>query len=210
MPVDLGGLVAPGHTALLTVEVQDNVVGATSILPDLAQAATAIVPNIAVLARAARAAGVPVVHGTAETRPDRLGSSGNARLFAATAKLRPRGAPGPAPTAALHAGIGAEPGDLVMPRLHGLSPLNDTGVDAVLRNMGITTIVTTGVSVNVAVLATVIDGVNRGYQVVVPRDAVAGVGQEYVDAVLDNTISLLATVTTTAEVEAAWRCGADA
>lgn len=204
MPVDLAALVAPGHTALLTVEVQDNVVGETSILPDLARAATTIVPNIATLAVAARAAGVPVVHGTAETRPDRLGSSSNARLFAATAKLRPRGAPGPAPTAVLHAGLGAEPGDLVMPRLHGLSPLNDSGLDAALRNMGVTTIVATGVSVNVALLATVIDGVNRGYQVVVPRDAVAGVGQDYVDAVLDNTISLLATVTTTAELVAAW------
>ncbi len=106
----------------------------------------------------------------------------------------------------LHAGIGAEPGDLVMPRLHGLSPLNDSGLDAALRNMQVTTIVATGVSVNVALLATVIDGVNRGYQIVVPRDAGRGGRQEYVEAVLDNTISLLATVTTTAEVVAAWSC----
>ena len=45
-----------------------------------------------------------------------------------------------------------------------------------------------------------IDGVNRDYQVVVPRDAVAGVGADYVDAVLDNTIALLATLTTTADL----------
>lgn len=204
MPLDLAELVAPGHTALLTVEVQENIVGEDSILPDLARAATTIVPNIALLAHAARAVGVPVVHGTAEKRPDQLGSSHNARLFAATNKLRPRGAPGPAPTAVLHAGIGAEPGDLVIARLHGLSPLNDTGLDAALRNMEVTTIVATGVSVNIALLATVIDGVNRAYQIVVPRDAVAGVGPDYVDAVLDNTISLLASVTTTAEVVAAW------
>ena len=70
--------------------------------------------------------------------------------------------------------------------------------------MGITTIVATGVSVNIALLATVIDGVNRAYQVVVPRDAVAGVGTDYVDAVIDHTISLLATVTTTGDVVAAW------
>jgi len=204
VPVDLSALIAPGRAALLTVEMQENIIGEGSILPELAEAAAAIVPNIAVLARAARAAGVPVVHGTAEKRPDQLGSSHNARLFGASNKRRPHGAPGPAPAAVLHAGIGAEPGDLVMPRLHGLSPLNDTGLDAALRNMGITTIVATGVSVNIALLATVIDGVNRAYQVVVPRDAVAGVGAEYVDAVLDDTISLLATVTTTAEVVAAW------
>jgi nicotinamidase-related amidase len=95
--------------------------------------------------------------------------------------------------------------DLVMPRLQGLSPLYDSGVDAALRHMGITTIVATGVSVNVALLATVIEGVNRAYQVVVPRDAVAGVGAEYVEAVLDNTIALLATLTTTKELVDIWQ-----
>jgi nicotinamidase-related amidase len=204
VPLDLAALAAPDHTALLTVEVQQDVVGEESILPDLARAAVEMVPNIAALARAARAAGVPVVHCTAEHRPDRLGSSNNARLFAATSKRRELGEPGPPPRAVLHPDLGAEPSDLVLPRLHGLSPLYDTGVDAALRNIGVTTIVATGVSVNVALLATVIEGVNRGYQVVVPRDAVAGVGADYVDAVLDNTISLLATLTTTKDLVAAW------
>ena len=204
MPLDLAALAAPDHTALLTIEVQQDVVGEESILPDLARAAVEMVPNIAALARAARAAGVPVVHCTAEHRPDRLGSSNNARLFAATSKRRELGEPGPPPRAVLHPDLGAEPSDLVLPRLHGLSPLYDTGVDAALRNIGVTTIVATGVSVNVALLATVIEGVNRGYQVVVPRDAVAGVGAAYVDAVLDNTISLLATLTTTKDLVVAW------
>ncbi|HZO08409.1 MAG TPA: isochorismatase family protein, partial [Myxococcota bacterium] len=57
----------------------------------------------------------------------------------------------------------------------------------------------------VALLATVIEGVNRAYQVVVPRDAVAGVGAEYVEAVLDNTIALLATLTTTKELVDIWQ-----
>ena len=35
-------------------------------------------------------------------------------------------------------------------------------------------------------------------------DAANGVGAEYVKAVLDNTISLLATATTTADVVATW------
>ena len=204
MPLALGPLVAPGHTALLTVEVQEGVLGDQSILPDLARAGEVIVPKIAALARAARAAGVPVVHCTAESRPDGLGASRNARLFAATSKRREKGPAGPPPRAVLHPGIGAEPADLVFPRMHGLSPLSDTGVDSALRNLGVTTIVATGVSVNVALLATVIDGVNRGYQVVVPRDAVAGVGEDYVAAVLENTVSLLATVTTTAELVDAW------
>ena len=48
------------------------------------------------------------------------------------------------------------------------------------------------------------DAVNRGYQFVLPRDAVAGFPREYADAVIDNTLSLLATVTTTSAVADAW------
>jgi nicotinamidase-related amidase len=48
------------------------------------------------------------------------------------------------------------------------------------------------------------DAVNRGYDVVLPRDAVCGVPAEYADAVIDNTLSLLATITTVDELTAAW------
>jgi nicotinamidase-related amidase len=50
----------------------------------------------------------------------------------------------------------------------------------------------------------VMDAVNLGYQFVLPRDAVAGLPQSYADAVIDNTLALLATVTTTDEVLAVW------
>ena len=48
------------------------------------------------------------------------------------------------------------------------------------------------------------DAVNHGYQFVMPRDAVAGIPESYADQVIDNTLSLLATITTTDEVLAAW------
>jgi len=204
MPLDLVSLAAPGHTALCTIEIQTDVVGEDSFLPDLAAASRTMVPAVAALCRAARAAGVLVVHATAEFRPDGLGGNTNARLFMATAKRREGGEPGPAPKAVHHPDLGVEPGDLVVPRIHGVSALHDTGLDSALRNEGVTTLVVTGVSVNVAVLSTVLDAVNRGYQVVVPRDAVAGVGADYVDAVLDNTIALVATLTTTEALAAAW------
>jgi hypothetical protein len=38
-----------------------------------------------------------------------------------------------------------------------------------------------------------------------PRDAVAGIPAEYAAAVIENTLSLVATLTTTAEVVASWR-----
>lgn len=71
-------------------------------------------------------------------------------------------------------------------------------------NLGVTTIVGVGVSVNIAIPNLVMDAVNAGYQVVHPRDAVAGVPREYAQQVLENSLSLLATVTTTQELLDVW------
>jgi nicotinamidase-related amidase len=64
--------------------------------------------------------------------------------------------------------------------------------------------VATGVSVNLGVLGMAIEAVNLGYQVVVPRDAVAGLPQQYADDIVDNTFPLIATVTTVDDLTAAW------
>ena len=185
--------------------MQNVVVGHGGVLPALGEAVaqTDMLANIAALSRAARAAGIPVVHCTAEGRPDGFGANRNAKLFAVANKSR-GGKPAPEGAFDLHPDIGAEPTDIVLPRIHGLSPMAETSLDTVLRNEGITTIVATGVSMNVAVLGLVFDAVNRAYQVVVPRDAVAGVDQRYADSVLDNTVSMIATVTTTAELLDIW------
>ena len=205
IPIDLRSLIDPSHTALLTVEVQEAVVGARAALPALSEAVAAsdMLPNIAALARAARAVGVPVVHCTAESRADGFGANRNSKLFAVAAKAR-TGKPAPPGVFDVHADVGASPTDIVLPRLHGASPMAGTSLDTVLRNEGITTIVATGVSVNVALLGLVFDAVNRAYQVVVPRDAVCGVDPGYVNAVLENTVSLLATLTTTKDVLGVW------
>ena len=86
MPLDLAALAAPAHTALVTQEIQRGVVGDLSQLPELAAAARAVLPNVARLALAARAAGVPVIHCTAERRADGLGANANARIFRCMAK----------------------------------------------------------------------------------------------------------------------------
>lgn len=204
MPPDLAALVAPGHTALVTSEVQNGVVGETSALPALAEAAaTDMIPSLRLLLPAARAAGVQVVHCTAYRRADGKGANANARLFAAIRRAPVQLIAG-TPETELLAELGPEPADVVLTRTHGVSPMAGTDLDPVLRNMGVSTIVVTGVSVNIAVTNLVMDAVNRGYQVVLPRDAICGVPRDYADAVIDNTLALLATVTTTAAVIAAW------
>ena len=205
MPVELSELVDPGHTAVVTSEVQNGVIGDAAPLAELGAAArNEAVANIARLVRGARAAGVPVVHGLAWTRADGLGMNINARLFGATRKLGVTMEPGSYEAAVLDE-IGTEPSDILLGRFHGLNPMGGTDLDPVLRNLGVSTIVVAGVSVNVAITNLVMDAVNRGYQVVMPRDAVAGVPKEYADLVIDTTLVLLSTVSTTEEVLAAWR-----
>ncbi len=205
MPLDLAALLDPAHTAIVTSEVQNGVVGEPSALPALAEAARAeMLPNLARLLPVARAAGVQVVHCTAYRRPDGKGANRNARLFGGVRKSPVGLRPGSVAVEVV-ADLGPEPEDLVLTRTHGLNPMGGTDLDPVLRNLGITTIVATGVSVNIAIPNLVMDAVNHGYAVVVPRDAVAGLPQEYADAMIDNTISLLATVVTTDDLLERWK-----
>jgi nicotinamidase-related amidase len=51
----------------------------------------------------------------------------------------------------------------------------------------------------------VFDLVNLAYEVVVPRDAIAGFPAEYTDVIVDNSLALVATIATTDELIAAWR-----
>jgi nicotinamidase-related amidase len=204
MALDLRSLVDPSHTALVTQECQRGVIGDAAVLRELADVAQATaVPNMAKLVHGARAAGVQVVHCLAVRRADDKGSNTNARLFAGTRKLGIRIEPG-SPESEVLPELGVEADDLVLSRLHGLGPMGGTDLDAVLRNLGVTTIVGIGVSVNVAITNFAMDAVNGGYQFVLPRDAVAGFPADYADAVIDNTLSLIATVTTAADVLAAW------
>jgi nicotinamidase-related amidase len=203
--VDLDALVAPGHTALVLQEVQNGVVGARSALPALTEAAAAVdlIPHCAALARAARAHGIPVFHCTAETRDDQKGANQNARLFHGVRKSPVPLSPG-SDAVTVPAEIGVDPGDVVLPRHHGLGPMTGTQLDSMLRNLSVTTIVGVGVSVNIGMTNFAFDAVNRGYQFVMPTDAVAGVPAEYAEAVIANTLSLVATLTTTDAVLAAW------
>ncbi len=178
-------------------------VGERSALPALAEAAVPMIGRIAVLCAAARAAAVPVIHATASRRADGAGSNANARLFLAVRKSPVALLPGSWESEVVPE-LGPEPEDLVLNRLHGLNPMAGTDLDPILRNLGVTTVVVTGVSVNVAVTNLVMDAVNHGYQVVLPRDAVCGLPADYADAVIDQTLSLLATVTTVDDLVAAW------
>ncbi len=145
---------------------------------------------------------MPVVHCVAWRRDDGVGSNENARLFKAMPKSGVKIAPGTPGAAVVPTLVGDR--DLTLGRFHGIGPMGGTDLDAVCRNLGATTIVGVGVSVNVGMTNFVMDAVNAGYQFVLPRDCVAGIPAAYADAVIDNTLSLLATVVASDDLVVAW------
>jgi biuret amidohydrolase len=204
MKLPLADLVAPAHTAIIAQECQGAVIGPHAGLAELAEEARReALPNITRLLTAARAAGVHVVHCLVQRRPDGLGSNHNAKIFTMS-----RGAvdiaPG-TPGAEVLPELGPEPNDLVLRRWHGVGPMGGTDLDAVLRNLGVSTVVVVGVSLNIAIPNVVMDAVNAAYRAVIPRDAVAGIPTEYGAAMIANTLSLLATITTTDDLLRAWQ-----
>ncbi len=213
MPLDLTDLLAgrgleagAGATgvpplAALTMELQRGVMGDLASFPELAAAATqrGIVTQAARLLGAVRAAGLPVVHCTAEFRADRAGTLANTPLHTAVLRRPAHLLEGTAATE-LVPELGVETTDYVSPRRHGVAPFTGTPLHATLQALGVRVLVVTGVSVNIAVLGLCIEAVNLGYQVVVASDAVTGVPLDYADLVMANSVALVASVRTVDEI----------
>jgi nicotinamidase-related amidase len=199
-------IINPAHTAVITMELQRGVTGDLAAMKALAAEVKAmgVIDNVRRLCAASRAAGGRVVHCTAAFRADMAGAAVNARIIAASIKLNQGRLNQGEPGVEVMPEIDPQPSDIVLERLHGMTPFTSSPLDQMLRNMGVRTVIATGNSVNIGVMGMVISAVDLGYQVVVPRDAVAGVPASYADAVMENTIGMLATVTTTDELIAAW------
>lgn len=207
---DLPSLVEPARTAVLTMELQEGVVGRHAFLPALVEEVerTGLVDVARRVCDAARAAGARVVHCTHVTRADGAGSTVNTRILAMSDKLRRERGHGATevgtPGAELVDGLFDPERDLVVSRLHGMTPFTSTSLDQILRNLGVRTVVATGASLNVGVFGMAVVAVDLGYQVVVPRDAVVGVPAAYGDAVIENSLAMIATIVTADDLVAAW------
>lgn len=206
----LAELLNSDDVAVLTMELQRGVVGDGALMKALVDEVerVGVRRTAGRLCVAARAKGVPVVHCTAENRADGIGATDNCKVFAMNARLRrdtgstpiDQGTEG----ARLVPELGPEPSDVVVARIHGMTPFTSTSLDQILRNMGVRTLVVVGVSVNLGILGTVISAIDLGYRVVLVRDGVCGVPTEYADAVIDNSLSLLATIAMADDVIAVW------
>ncbi len=197
--------VDPATTALVSMEMQRGVVGDLSRIAPLVGAVEegGVIGHLAKLMAAARKAGVMVVHCNAVFRADRKGSAGNCPMLARVMKDPNQILEGTPQTQVVPA-LGPDPADFVLERYHGVSPFSGTTLDITLRNLGIKTIVATGVSVNLGIFGLCVEAVNLGYRVILPRDCVAGFPTDYADLVIKNSLAQLCSLTTSEAVAAAW------
>ena len=178
-------------TALLVVDMQNDFLlpGAPVRTPGGLE----LVPAIAAVARACRAAGFPVVFTQEMHRAD--GSDFGIELAFEPAHCL-EGTPG----MELVDGLGCEPGDVLIGRKRRYDAFLGTDLDLVLRARGIENLLVAGVCADICVISTVQHARNLDYRVFVLRDLVAATTPARQDAAIACMEHVFAFVGTAAEV----------
>jgi nicotinamidase-related amidase len=207
MAVNLSEIAAPKTTALMLMEIQQAVIGkhTPALFTQLRDSAekVGLATNTGRLLRAARTIGVKVFHCPAYHRPGQEGFITNCRLAQAVKRAdMPMGLESEG--ADFLPEVKPQGDEFIMWRFHSPTLFHDSSLDSVCRNLGITTVVLTGVSLNLGIPGSTIEAMNRNYRVVIPTDCVAGYPPEYGEMVLKNTLHGLAYLTTARELAEAW------
>lgn len=200
------------RTALLIVDMQhgsaDPEVGKERYVnhPEVAryraERMPIVVSNIARLLEFFRRAERPVIFLTiGYRRPDRSDALGLLRQI--DDDLEARGAKGPlVPVGSRENSVlpalAPRPGEIVLNKT-SMSAFNSTAIDQMLRNLGITTLVVTGVSTECCVAATAHDAADRGYHVLLVEDACRAVTPYLHESTLVIFAAMFGRVTTTDE-----------
>lgn len=95
--------------------------------------------------------------------------------------------------------LAPRPGDLVIDK-NASSAFNGSAIDQLLRNMGVETLVVTGMATDMCVETTSRDAADRGYNVVVVEDATATFVEEHHRAALSSLARVFTKVWDTEEV----------
>ena len=198
------------RAALCLVEMQNDIVhesnigerGLGGVLAKQVEK-RGIIKKLVALTAAARARGVPVLYinfcgkpgfPRPNTRLHRVSGS-KPRLVEGTWGVK------------VHEALTPEPQDFVLERTVGVDGSYGTQLYPVLRQLGRTTMLMTGVSTNLAVEGIVRASVNRGFDMIVIEDCCASYPDEWHRFSIDNIMPLLATVTTSDAALAALGAG---
>jgi nicotinamidase-related amidase len=152
-----------------------------------------VVPNIQRLLNACRAADLPIIHVRIKAHtPDARDVSWRYKQFQI---LCPPGSK----EAEILEELAPLPGEVVVDK-HTSGVFNSTNIDSILRNMGIDTLIVTGVVTYGCVETSTRGAMDRNYKVLLVEDACAGWSQEAHDAAIRNLHRNFAVVRTTADI----------
>ncbi len=155
-----------------------------------------VIPKLRDLAAAARARQVPVLYINFCAKP---GFPRPNTLLHRRAGSRPRLVEGTWGVQ-VHEALAPEPQDFVLERTVGVDGSYGTQLYPVLRMLGRSTMLMTGISTNIAIESIVRASVNRGFDMVVVEDCCASYPDDWHDWTIRNIMPLLATVTSSADV----------
>jgi len=194
----------PGRCALVIQDLQNDVIIEGGAFADSGAPAHAtsqnVVANVADLAAACRAAGVPVIHVWYIVEAGAPGLRQNAPLFQGVkdADALVRGTWGAAPAD----GLEPQEGDHVVEKMR-MNGFYETRLDILLRGLGAEQLVITGAWTNMSIEHTARHGADAGYEVTVASDGTSTTGDEWQQAALNYAMTNVATVATCAEIKAA-------
>jgi gluconolactonase len=192
------------RSALIIQDLQNDVIIEGGAFADSGAPAHAIaqnvVGNVADLAAACRAAGVPVIHIWYIVEAGAPGLKQNAPLFQGVkeANALVRGSWGAAPAE----GLEPQDSDHVVEKMR-MNGFYETRLDILLRGLGVEHLLITGAWTNMSIEHTARHGADAGYQVVVASDGTSTTGDEWQQAALNYAMTNVAQVATCAEIKTA-------
>jgi nicotinamidase-related amidase len=189
-------------TALVLIDLQNDNVHAEGAFAATGAAAHAAEQGLAEHVKAlldwARGNDVPVIHNQIVSFPGRDFGGSNAPIFGMigpeSLRLGSWGA------AALQ-GLEAHEDEPVLLR-NRMSAFNGSGLDMLLRNLGVETVLVAGVWTNMAVEHTVRDAADHGYRTSLVTDATSSINAEWQHVAISYALTNIAHMTTTANVVA--------
>jgi gluconolactonase len=186
----------PSRCALIIQDMQNDVVmdgGAFASTGSPAHCREQnCIANIARLAAAARAKGIPVIHVWFKVEPDIPGITLNAPLFEGLMEARAlvRGTWGSAPVS----GLEAQAGDHVVEKCR-MSAWEGSRLETVLKATGRDVIIVTGAWTNMSIEHTARSGADKGYFMVVPENGCSTMNAEWHIASVNYALQNVAIVT---------------
>jgi nicotinamidase-related amidase len=180
------------HTALLAMDCQAGIVSI------YAKPQEEFVERAASVLRAARSAGMPVIHVQVGFRPGLPEVSGRNRLFAAIKSSSQHQKLFEGAAGAIHPKLGPEPGDIVVTK-HRVSAFAGTDLSMLLRAMEIDALILFGIATSGVVLSTLLEACDADYRIVVIADCCADLDAELHGALLNRLFPQRAEVMTASD-----------